>query len=288
MLCRDHPHRKLKLKNRSPLAKDPDSVTFDRILYAQYLQTTWAGRPLYTFDILDSTNSTLWQLIDQGAAPGTTVIALQQQAGRGQWGRQWQSWPGGLYLSLALGQPLAVPATQMGLLTLSSAWGVATVLRDWGIPVKLKWPNDLLVAGLKLGGILTETRLHQGQLSAAIVGIGLNWQNPVPETGINLQTILAEQPQATLTSLEQLAAMTLQGLERGYQHWQTAGTERLLADYLGLLQNLEEIVTVNDQVARVIGVAASGDLRVRLNVAGDHPSPEIHCPPGSIHLRTNL
>lgn len=263
-------------------------MTFNRAVYGQSLQTQWAGRPLYTFDTLDSTNSTLWQLIDQGVAPGTAVIASQQQAGRGQWGRQWQSLPGGLYLSLALGQSLPVPATQTGLLTLSSAWGVAMVLRDRGIPVKLKWPNDLLVAGLKLGGILTETRLHQGQLSAAIVGIGLNWHNPVPETGINLQQILAEQPQATLTSLEQLAAVTLQGLEQGYQYWQTAGTERLIADYLGLLQNLGEVVTVNHQVGRVIGVAASGDLRVRLAAAGDSPSPEIHCSPGSIRLRTNL
>lgn len=162
------------------------------------------------------------------------------------------------------------------------------ILREFGIPVKLKWPNDLLVGGLKLGGILTETRLHQGQLSAAIVGIGLNWQNPVPETGINLQTILAEQPQVSLNSLEQLAAVTLQGLEWGCQHWQTAGSERLIADYLGLLQNLGEVVSVNHQVGQVIGVAASGDLRVRLDAASDAPPLEIHCSPGSIHLRTNL
>lgn len=263
-------------------------MTFNRAVYGQYLQTRWAGRPLYLFDTLDSTNSTLWHLIDQGAAPGTAVIATRQQAGRGQWGRQWQSLPGGLYLSLALGQSLPVSATQAGLITLSSAWGVAMALREFGIPVKLKWPNDLLVEGLKLGGILTETRLHQGQLSAAIIGIGLNWQNPVPETGINLQKILAEQPGAALTSLEQLAVVILQGLERGYQHWQTAGTERLIADYLCLLQNLGEVVTVNHQAGRVIGVAASGDLRVRLDAAEDTPSPEIHCSPGSIRLRTNL
>jgi BirA family transcriptional regulator, biotin operon repressor / biotin---[acetyl-CoA-carboxylase] ligase len=259
------------------------------------LQTRWLGQPLYTFDRVASTNSTLWDLLDRKAPVGTTVIAAQQSAGRGQWGRQWQSPCGGLYLSLAMvtatqlqnGQP--VLAAETGLLTLSSAWGLATCLRAQGVPVDLKWPNDLMVRGRKLGGILTETRLHQGQVTAAIVGIGLNWKNPVPDTGINLQTLLGEAGSPNLSSLEALAALTLGGVELGYDHWQTVGAEALISDYLPLLQTLGEAVVVQGQAGTVVGVTTDGQLRVQLHpAAADTTATEVLCLPGSICLRTSL
>ncbi|HEY9845543.1 MAG TPA: hypothetical protein V6D03_05035, partial [Candidatus Caenarcaniphilales bacterium] len=70
-------------------------MSFNQQQFAAFLPTTQFGRPLYCFDTLASTNATLWNLIDRGARPGTTVIAAQQQAGRGQWGRQWYSPRGG-------------------------------------------------------------------------------------------------------------------------------------------------------------------------------------------------
>jgi len=66
-------------------------------------------------------------------------------------------------------------------------------LREHGIPVGLKWPNDLMLCGRKLGGILTETKVQQGRITKAVVGVGINW-NPVPETGINLLSFQANQP----------------------------------------------------------------------------------------------
>lgn len=206
-------------------------MSFDQQQFETSLNTSQFGRPCHFFDILASTNDTLWDLIDQGATPGTAVIAAQQQAGRGQWGRQWQSPLGGLYLSVAIAPE--VPAQQSTQLTLASGWGIATILRAHSIPIWLKWPNDLLLYRRKLGGILTETRLHQGQVTVAVIGIGLNWTNSVPAGGINLQA-LTTQPHPSIHSLEELAATTLEGLELGYQHWQTLGTE-ILPDYLTLL-----------------------------------------------------
>jgi len=130
------------------------------------------------FETLPSTNQTLWQLIDQGAPGGTVVVARQQTAGRGQWGREWQSSLGGLYLSIALNVNLA--AEDAAQLTMGSAWGIATALRGLGIPVEIKWPNDLILMGKKLGGILTETRVQQGKIVKAVVGVGINWDNLVP------------------------------------------------------------------------------------------------------------
>ena len=217
----------------------------------------------HIFETLPSTNQTLWQLINQGATAGTVVIALQQTAGRGQWGRQWSSPMGGLYLSLALATNL--PAVDSSQLTLCSVWGIATALRDCGIPVLIKWPNDLILGGRKLGGILTETRVQQGQITRAIVGVGINWTNATPETGINLQSFLKEQSNPILTSLEELTALTLKGLLSGYEQASTAGIETLLPSYLELLTSKGRQVVVEGRSGVVVGVTPTGELQVRFD-----------------------
>ena len=247
---------------------------FNQQLFVQHLHTKQLGRPLHWFDTLSSTNSTLWQLLDGGAEAGTTVIAAQQEAGRGQWGRQWQSLPGGLYLSVAIAPYLAAQKSHQ--LTLCSAWGLATTLRNYSLPIQIKWPNDLLLHGRKLGGILTETRLQQGQITTAVIGIGLNWSNAVPETGINLQSL----DPTSIHSLEMLAAITLEGLEFGYQQWQNFGIKGLLADYLKLMTHLDQPVVVEDQVGKVIGVSEAGSLQVQF----DSADPPECLPPGTISL----
>jgi biotin-[acetyl-CoA-carboxylase] ligase BirA-like protein len=137
-----------------------------------------------------STNQVAWELAQAGAQPGTIVIALQQSAGRGQWGRQWLSPLGGLYLSRYFA-PQLLPEDGAQL-TLAAAWGLGQTLRDRGVPVALKWPNDLVVRGRKWGGLLTETRLVGGKIARAVTGLGLNWANPVPETGINATELFPE------------------------------------------------------------------------------------------------
>lgn len=225
----------------------------------------------------------LWNLLEQGAAVGTVAIAAQQAAGRGQWGRQWQSDLGGLYLSLAL-EPSIAP-TESGQITLCSAWGIAQVLRNLDIPAQIKWPNDLVIEGRKLGGILTETRIQDGQLTKAVIGVGLNWQNPVPETGIQLQETLAQHHNPCIQSLEHLAAIVLRGIVWGYQVLQQEGTNVLLQNYQGLLANLDQIVTIDGHPGCVTGVSASGDLRVRLEaVSSQATATEIHLKPGTISL----
>lgn len=241
---------------------------------------------IHLFETVDSTNRVLWDLADQGIAEGTVAIALQQQSGRGQWGRQWQSPLGGLYLSVALTPNLLVENSAQ--LTLCSAWGIAAALRNYGIPVELKWLNDLVVEKSKLGGILTETRMQSGRVTQAVVGVGINWQNPVPPTGINLQEILKQQPNPQIASLEMLAAIALQGIIAGYQLYQQRGIEVILPRYQALLTSIGHRVTLHhsgaEQPARVTGISATGDLQVCLN--GENPvlSTEISLEPGTISL----
>ena len=237
---------------------------------------------LHLFETLPSTNQTLWDLLNQGASGGTVVIAAQQTAGRGQWGRQWESTLGGLYLSMALTPQLQ--ASNSAQLTMCGAWGIATALRSYDIPVFLKWPNDLLLLGRKLGGILTETRVNQGQITKAVVGVGINWSNHVPESGITLQSFCQEQlsPKPRVTSLEMLAAIVLQGLHIGFQRWSELGIEGLLASYVELLDSLGRHVIVDGNPGAIAGVTPNGELRVCIN--SGEITREICLKPGTISL----
>lgn len=229
-----------------------------------------------------STNVALWELIDQGAAAGTVVMADRQSAGRGQWGRQWQSAPGGLYLSLAL-QP-DLPTHTSHHLTLASAWGIATSLNNLGLPVGVKWPNDLVFSGYKLGGILSETRIEQDYIRDVVIGVGLNWINPVPPTGITLQQLQVSQQVVGIQSLEHLAAVVLYGLIQGYLHLLSRGAAKLIADYQNLLVNMGQEVIVDGMVTVVTGVNTAGNLQVKSEPGARTTGEILELQPGQISL----
>jgi BirA family biotin operon repressor/biotin-[acetyl-CoA-carboxylase] ligase len=132
------------------------------------LRTVRFGRPLHVYAVVTSTNDAARELAAGGAGEGAAVLALEQSRGRGRLGRIWQSPPGGLYLSIVL-RP-AFPMERWPLIGLACSLGAAAAAeRHAGLPVRLKWPNDLLLDGRKLGGVLIET---VGDV--AVCGIGLN------------------------------------------------------------------------------------------------------------------
>ncbi|WP_353929146.1 biotin--[acetyl-CoA-carboxylase] ligase [Okeanomitos corallinicola TIOX110] len=239
---------------------------------------------IHLFDNLPSTNQKVWQLVDQGAKPGCVVIATQQTAGRGQWGREWISPTGGLYLSVAIAPKLEV--TNNYQLTLASAWGITSQLRNYGVSVGIKWPNDLVLDGRKLGGILTETKVRQGQISQAVIGVGINWVNPVPETGINLKSWQATQNFHPMSGLEMLTATVLLGIESGLKCLHHEGISILLSRYLNLLTNMGDQVYVNNLLGTVIGVSPQGNLRLKITEDDNNKlmTPEISIEPGTISL----
>ncbi|MBD2625174.1 biotin--[acetyl-CoA-carboxylase] ligase [Trichormus variabilis] len=242
---------------------------------------------LHIFDSLSSTNQTAWDLLTQGAKPGCVVIATQQTAGRGQWGRQWVSPTGGLYLSVGISPKLiAADAYQ---LTLASAWGIAAQLRKCGVSVGIKWPNDLVLDGRKLGGILTETKVHKEQITQAVIGVGINWSNPVPETGINLEMWQKWQKFPNLrpiSCLEMLTSTVLLGIESGLECLSDEGIGILLSRYLDLLTNMGDQVYVNNLLGTVVGVTPQGNLRLRMAAYDTQEliTPEISVEPGTISL----
>jgi BirA family transcriptional regulator, biotin operon repressor / biotin---[acetyl-CoA-carboxylase] ligase len=234
---------------------------------------------IHLYDAIPSTNQILWKLIDRDVKPPVAAIATQQTAGRGQWGRHWESQAGGLYLSVAI--DINISAGDASHLTLFSAWGIANALRSYKIPVSLKWPNDLILEKRKLGGIKSETRIQQEKIVQAVIGVGINWTNPVPEVGMNLQSLSSHE----IASLEQLAAIAIEGIFSGYHYYLTKGIETLLPSYLDFL-NLGGKVTVNGCPGVVVGVSDRGELRVLLQSSG--ASTEIHLPSGTISLGYEL
>lgn len=132
------------------------------------LHTQTMGRSLHCFGRIESTNDTAKVLAEQGAPEGTVVIASEQSAGRGRLGRAWASPPGGLWLSVILRPRL--PAAQWPRLAFAVSVAVARALeRTLNVPAQVKWPNDLVLDGRKLGGVLLEAAGGY-----VVVGIGLN------------------------------------------------------------------------------------------------------------------
>jgi len=271
--------------------KEP-AVEFDQQLLMDHLtigrKEEYLKFSLHIFESLPSTNQTLWELVNQQeqTQPGSVVIAREQSAGRGQWGRQWQSPLGGLYLSLAMGCP-QLKATDSYQLTLATAWGIAAQLQKCSIPAQIKWPNDLILDGYKLGGILTETKVNQGQITQAVIGVGINWSNPVPDTGINLQMWQSSRNLDLISCLEMLTSRVLLGIESGMQRLQQEGIGILLSDYLELLANIGDRVYFDNLLATVIGVTQQGELRLKMaayNTEETATSSEISVPPGTISL----
>ena len=236
--------------------------------------------PLSAFDRIPSTNTTLWSLIDRQVECPCGAIALQQTAGKGQWGHNWVSAEGGLYLSIGL--DLALEINNYPHLVMATAWGIATVLRRYKLPVTIKWSNDLILDCRKLGGIKIETRNDKQRITKAVVGVGINWLNSVPTPGINLESYYREQNIMGIDSLEELAAIAACGIVLGYEYYLAAGVDLLLKKYLEILDSLGKQINFNGSSGEVVGVTTAGKLKVKLRSPG--ASTEIQLDPGQISL----
>jgi len=135
------------------------------------LTTSFVGRRLEYRAAFGSTQDLARELAQAGAAEGTVVLAGRQTAGRGRLGRSWVSPRGGIYLTVVL-RP---PAEHLKALVIIAGLAVARgIERVAGLETSLKWPNDVLVAGRKIAGILSESELVGQSVSYALVGIGVN------------------------------------------------------------------------------------------------------------------
>lgn len=248
---------------------NPASADFAQTL-ASHLRTRFVGRPLYFFPALDSTNTYAARLAREGAPEGTVVIADMQTGGKGRLGRTWVSPPHvNLYLSLILRPPVSI-ATAPSINLLAGVAVAETIASVCGLAPSIKWPNDVLVNGKKVCGILAEMQASARTLEAVILGIGVNINAPLsafPEAlrdkASSLLLVSGRQIERSL-----LTAALLTSLEKFYVLWLQQGFsavradwERYAADWLG--KTITVAAAEGTVTGVVLGLDADGALLVR-------------------------
>jgi BirA family biotin operon repressor/biotin-[acetyl-CoA-carboxylase] ligase len=157
-------------------------VRLEASLIERGLNTRRVGRSVICFEQVSSTNEVALEAIRQADTDGLVVLAESQSAGRGRGGRRWVSPPGkNLLLSALLLDPSGAAAAAEAL-TIAAGVAVAEAVdRTTGLACELKWPNDVLLDGRKVAGVLVETR-HAAKATGVVVGVGVN-VNAAPDAG---------------------------------------------------------------------------------------------------------
>ncbi len=219
------------------------------------------GHPRAHYRLTDSTNARARELATRGAPHGTLVTATEQSAGRGRQGRTWSA-PAGraLLCSIVIRDPPR-------LLPLAAGVAVAELA---GADARIKWPNDVLVGGRKVAGILVEARLQEGW---AVVGIGVNValrpEDFPPELRDRAGT-LGREPSAIEPALE--------GLLRGLERWLTAESGSVLEAVRARDALLGREVRWGSRTGTAAGIDGDGRLVVRTDTG------QVALDAGEVHL----
>lgn len=178
------------------------------------LTTKFVGRHLYYYHRLPTTMETAKELAKKGAAEGTAVIAGTQTTGRGRLARTWLSPEGSLAMSVILMPPLNnLPQLVM----IASLAVVRTIKQVAGLETHIKWPNDIMLQGKKVCGILIENEVKGGKVNFAVIGIGINVNfQPLdlPEIA-DIATSLSHEAGQVISKVELTSTLLLE-LERLY------------------------------------------------------------------------
>ena len=138
------------------------------------LRTKTLGQVIEYYTQLDSTNEEAWEMIDVGVKPGTVIITDRQLSGKGRNGAKWQSNADrSLTFSIVI-QPNNLSGSMSGVFPLLSGVSIVCALREININAGLKWPNDIMINGKKIGGVLCKSRIQRKSINWVVLGIGIN------------------------------------------------------------------------------------------------------------------
>lgn len=229
-------------------------------------RTSAGGHPLVWHDTIDSTNEEARRLRSGGETGPLWIAAGAQSAGRGRLGRGWVSDPGNLYATLLITLPVTLPVAAQASLVAALAMAEAVRTLAPQAPVRLKWPNDVLIGDEKVSGILVET-LGQGPDGVTLaIGCGLNLVH-APEGQRRPATALARHGAA----VEPLAALQVLGdaMNRGFADWANGknfdGVRRRWMEAAGGQgETIEVDVAGRRTVGTFGGLDADGALRLTL------------------------
>ena len=221
-------------------------------------------------DILPSTSDRAIIFAQAGAPPWTAVLAREQTAGRGRHGRRWVGGRGNLFLSVVLDPNVASQTTEWSFVAaVATADAILPLLHDPRL-LRLKWPNDLLLAGAKLGGILIEAGGGPNAIGWAVAGIGVNLVSAPDNVG--QPAIALGDRAATVPSAEDLAPSIVQRLQAWTAVMESEGFGAVLEAWHQRSVTLGTALTVR---------LASGTLQGRYLGLGDDGALLLEMPDGS-------
>jgi len=241
------------------LIRSPDLLTPSEI--KPLLKTKWIGKKIHYFETLDSTNSQAYQLALNGAEEGEVVVAESQERGKGRLGRHWFSPPFlNLYLSVVL-RPNISPH-QASLITLMAAVAMADAIRKFsGLLPLIKWPNDILLGGRKVAGLLNEIQSEMDRIHFVILGVGINLnmdEKMFSEEIKSIATSLKIEMGQTISRKNFLQSL-LQELENWYTIFMKQGSTMILKAWRDRAQLKGRQVKVTSFGEILIGVAVDVD-----------------------------
>lgn len=209
------------------LIASPDVLTVPEIL--SVMPTEVMGRKIYYYNCLGSTNDQARMLAEQGAEEGSLVIAETQNTGKGRMGRAFFSPEGcGIWMSLIL-KP-EIPPMDASMVTLIGAMAVQEMMQDYGITSGIKWPNDIVIDGRKVTGILTEMSAGPDRINYIVIGIGINanmkaFPEELEKTAISMSMVTGQNYHRA-----EIIARVMDHFEKNYREFLKTGDLRFLKE----------------------------------------------------------
>ncbi len=245
------------------------------------------------FDRLDSTNAEAWRWFEAGGPDRALVVADEQTAGRGRAGSHWVTAPGS---ALAFSLLLLAPPMDPQRLPRLAGWGavalVSALEAKFALPARVKWPNDVLVDGRKVGGVLVEARWSGERLEAAVVGIGINIapesvsEANLPSAGLNYPATCIEAATGyPVDRLELMQAVLHELLVTWLPRISLPEFMQAWEARLAFLDQWVELSTTGQlgMAGRLVGLTEDGALKL-IDTSGKLVSVAV----GELHLRPAL
>lgn len=261
----------------------PDILSKSEI--ASRLQTSWAGREIRFYEEISSTNIEAKKLAEEGEPHGTLVVADKQNAGRGRRGKTWESPAGSsVYMTILLRPEF--PPDKASMLTLLMALSVRNAVADVsGMEVQIKWPNDIVLHGKKICGILTEMSAELDYIHYVVIGVGINVnQKTFPEEiHVTATSLFMESEKKHVRAA--LIERSMYYFEQYYdQFLEIQNLEGIWSEYNKYLINIEKRVRVLDPKGEFEGIAVGinnlGELLVKKD---DNEVTEVYA--GEVSVR---
>jgi BirA family biotin operon repressor/biotin-[acetyl-CoA-carboxylase] ligase len=207
----------------------PDSLIPSEIKWK--LKTKIFGRSVLSYSKVDSTNIVAYELAEKGMKEGTVILADEQAKGKGRHGRHWSSpSKGGIYMSCIL-RPTIAP-NEIPRITLLAAVAVAQAIRDFSsLEATIKWPNDIMIDGKKICGILTEMKAEQDSVDFVVLGIGINVNvsaRQLPKGATSIKEELHRAGVKAMLSRVELTKKVLEKLEEYYNLMKSEGFDPII------------------------------------------------------------